>query len=117
MCDYCDCRLVPAIADLTADHELLLDLTTQLRVLLERHTRREEQGIFAALRDAGAGEYVDRFDRDHAVVESLLDELEGHIAVEESDLFPAARQLLGPAEWDEVERAHQEIPTAIGAST
>jgi hemerythrin-like domain-containing protein len=117
MCDYCDCRLVPAIADLTADHERLLDLTTQLRALLARHTRREEEGIFSALRDVGAGEYVDRFDRDHAVVESLLDELEGHIAVEESDLFPAARQLLGPAEWDEVERTHQEIPSAIGAST
>lgn len=117
MCDYCDCRLVPAIAELTADHELLLDLTTQLRVLLERHTRREEQGVFRALRDVGAGDYVDRFDRDHAVVESLLDELEGHIAVEESDLFPAARQLLGPADWDEVERAHQQFPTAIGAPT
>jgi len=47
MCDYCDCRLVPAIADLTADHE----------------------------------------------------------------------RLLGPAEWDEVERAHRENAAPIGGPT
>ena len=94
------------------------------------HGEREERGVFAALAAAGVDPaYVDRFTRDHDALHALLttasaggvdaalalaDLLDGHILREESDLFPAARQLLAPADWDLVEAANQ-TPTLEGA--
>lgn len=148
MCDYCDCRLVPAIADLTDDHEILLGLTARLRHALAHddgatvratvaalsaelaaHTDREERGIFAALRAADdlTGSYVGRFEAEHVDVHErlrpdaaagaltdVIAALEAHIAREETDLFPAARQVLSPSDWDAVERAHLDDP--VGAT-
>ncbi len=64
MCDYCGCRLIPPIADLSEEHDRLLDLAYRLRrlaedgmrdqamellegeftTLLDHHTDKEEQG-------------------------------------------------------------------------
>ena len=68
MCDYCSCREHDPIADLSADHERLLNLSARVRTalragdettagryladvvaLLEPHAAREERGLFAAL--------------------------------------------------------------------
>ena len=129
MCDYCGCRSEPEIAALSADHERLLALTAQLRRaheagdtapelvaelagMLAPHARREEHGVFAALIAEGIdADYVARFELDHSTLEELLargeasdmvrlvDLLEDHILREESDLFPAAHQLLGSVAW------------------
>ena len=68
--------------------------------------------MFAALIAEGIdADYVARFELDHSTLEELLahgdandmmrlvELLEDHILREESDLFPAAHQLLGSVAW------------------
>lgn len=69
MCSYCGCRALTEIADLTAQHEEIINATSPLRraaetqdhesikahvtsiiALLNPHTSQEELGIFAELR-------------------------------------------------------------------
>jgi hemerythrin-like domain-containing protein len=72
VCDYCGCRRNPAIDELSAEHDQLLDLLYGLRraakrgahtevvstldndvlPLLEAHTAKEEHGLFTELRTA-----------------------------------------------------------------
>jgi hypothetical protein len=92
--------------------------------LLAPHTYREEVGIFARLRAADVDEgYVARFEGDHREIDRqiiaaradhrsigrLLDEVAQHILDEETDMYPAARQLLAPSDWDAVDRAVAEL--------
>lgn len=138
MCDYCNCRSHPEIAELSAEHDrleaMLHELAarvsagdelgaqaslTALRGALERHAGREEGGVFAALRAVDVdGGYLDGFLEDHDALHGLVDGtggwreraaevtrlLHAHIQREESDLFPAAHQLLTPRQWDAVAR-------------
>jgi hemerythrin-like domain-containing protein len=86
-----------------------------LAAILEPHAHREEAGVFTQLRRADVDSaYVDLFESDHADLTAILgpalddpaaarhlaQHLAGHIAREESDLFPAAHQLLSPAQWE-----------------
>jgi hemerythrin-like domain-containing protein len=89
------------------------ELVDELAGMLGPHARREERGVFAALVAEGIdAEYVMRFEHEHDTLEELLagadrrqqvlrivDLLEDHILREESDLFPAAHQLLGSDAW------------------
>ncbi len=68
------------------------------------------------------------FERDHDEIHRLLAECSGgdwrqpaadlvhvlseHIAREESDLFPAAHQLLRPDQWDAVDAVAESFPPA-----
>ncbi len=88
-------------------------LVGELAGALGPHARREELGVFAALVAEGVdAEYVAVFERDHDVIHELLGRddassqvlrivelLEDHILREESDLFPAAHQMLGSEAW------------------
>lgn len=81
----------------------------RLRDLLDPHVRGEEAGIFQVAETLGLGsQYVDELEDDHRrfesllsdpalavdALESVLDEIYRHIAVEEYDLFPeVARNL------------------------
>jgi Hemerythrin HHE cation binding domain len=102
-----------------------------LKALLDHHTRREESGVFVQLRRADVdGRYVDRFEREHQELDQLLADcgepnwprqvellirlLGEHIAREESDLFPAAHQLLRPDQWDAVDAADATTPPPEG---
>jgi hemerythrin-like domain-containing protein len=100
-----------------ADVSALLD---EMGAALAHHTEREESGLFHTLRAIDVGpEYVGLFEHDHgylvdlldaarrdrAAVHGLLDGLEAHMSREEADMFPAAEQLLGPADWDAVDAA------------
>jgi hypothetical protein len=93
--------------------------------LLDDHARREERGVFAELREADVDDdYLAAFEGDHAALHGLLDEmsrpewqrparafadlLAEHILREESDLFPAAHQLLAPEQWAAVAAAIHE---------
>jgi hemerythrin-like domain-containing protein len=89
------------------------DVVAELARMLGPHARREERGVFAALLAEGIDtEYIQRFEHEHETLEELLsggdaplptlqlvELLEGHILREESDLFPAAHQLLGSDAW------------------
>jgi len=93
-------------------------LLHELRVEFEPHTRREEIGVFSVLADVGIdasyarrfkddhtdiADLLERSSNDHAVITGLLDRLDRHILEEESDVFPAARQLFAGAHWVEVQ--------------
>ena len=104
----------------SASDDELGALLDELAELLVRHAVREERGLLAMLGEVGVRDgYVSRFVHDHHHIDELvaaakadheriaaaLDEVSHHIAIEENDTFPAAVQVLGPAEWDEIERA------------
>lgn len=91
----------------------------ELHALLDPHAAREERGVFAQLRLADVGDgYVALFEDDHRLVHALAEQCQGpgweqaagdlvrvlgnHILREETDLFPAAHQLLTPRQWDAV---------------
>lgn len=78
--------------------------------------------MFTALHDTVTDEsYVGRFEKEHhvlhelsaasagpgwqAAARDLIRQLRDHIFREETDLFPAAHQLLSPAQWDLVDAA------------
>ena len=48
---------------------------------------------------------IRRARRDRRSVDDLVKSLEAHMVREETDMFPAAEQLLGPADWDAVDAA------------
>jgi hemerythrin-like domain-containing protein len=106
-----------ATDDADADLRPLLD---ELETALAHHTDREESGLFNVLRQIDVpAQYMGLFEHDHShlvdlihssqrdrgSVDALLDSLEAHMAREENDMFPAAEQLLGPADWEAVEAA------------
>ena len=151
VCDYCGCRGVPAIADLMAEHAALVDQAGHLRETLRSgdlaavrygltelvarltgHVRREEDGIFAALRSTG--EYIDEVDAledEHrdletaiaeldisspafaATVTRLLDDLDLHVQREELGIFPVSVVTLGAGGWNIVDEAHTRTPSFL----
>lgn len=130
-----------ALLDLAADVRTALgrgdraDALDQLRslgVLLDRHVRREERGVFAALTDAGEyleeigdleQEHVDfdtriqRLDPDDPSLAEHLDalfaDLSDHIDREDLGIFPVSVVTLGASGWDIVARAHGEEPSFL----
>jgi hypothetical protein len=91
MCDYCDCRHLSPIGELSEEHRLVIDLSdelrrtlpadearsratlTQLQEVLVGHLRKEDEGI---LRELAAyptmDSYLDRLADDHRVVRAGL---------------------------------------------
>lgn len=154
MCEHCGCRGVPPIAELMDEHYALLDDAHHLRQALaagdrtsaaarlsrlvehlDHHVRREEQGIFAALREQG--DYVDEVERlegehrafdaavesldpDHpgfeGVVADLLRELDEHIERENLGVFPVSVVTLGARGWELVENAREQLPTFVSST-
>ncbi|GAA2137098.1 hypothetical protein GCM10009844_03850 [Nocardioides koreensis] len=151
MCEHCGCRGVPPIAELMDEHLALLDEAHRVRRALgasdregafarlgdlvrhlAAHVRREEDGIFAALR--ADGEFVDEVDRlegehrgfDAAIaaldvdaadlearVSRLFRELDDHVERENLGIFPVSVVTLGATGWELVDRAHAETPTFL----
>ena len=116
MCDHCSCRQFRPIADLTAEHEVILVHAwkvaegddadgTQARALLhvlDEHVRKEELGLYPWLAETGdlAGDVLARLEAEHVEVRAEILEgrfdrrsfyaLAAHIEEEEMELFPAA---------------------------
>lgn len=118
------------------DREAALAELTGLVTRLGRHVRREEAGIFTALRDQG--DYVDEvaaLEAEHvdldtdiasldveapdfeARVARLFAVLDEHIEREDLGIFPVSVVTLGATGWETVERAHAEIPTFLTEDT
>jgi hemerythrin-like domain-containing protein len=144
MCEHCGCRGVEPIAELMDEHLALLDLgavvrrslanedraaaraaLSELAAQLGTHARREEAGVFRALKDQG--DFVDAvlalesehkdFDELLAALDAadpkweqrvlgLLAHLSEHIDQENLGIFPVAVVTLGAAGWETVGRAH-----------
>ena len=107
------------------------DLTGRVGRLFDRHARKEETGLFAQLAQAGeAGAAVARFESQHAdlragltgadptgggaALRAVLDELCRHADAEDTDLFPAAVQLLPNERWSAVAGAHAAVAAGAG---
>lgn len=97
MCSYCGCRAITVIAQLTSEHEAIINATGLLSraaavgdaaaaqtaaaavaALLEPHAAREEVGLFAELR--GDSEFtapIDSLCAEHRELDSLLAHLSG----------------------------------------
>lgn len=92
MCEYCGCQALDAIAELTAEHDLVVELSRQVRAalrvgdldaaaersravaaVLEPHTAVEEGALFPALA-ADFGDHVAALEAEHRLVESVLAE-------------------------------------------
>ncbi len=151
MCEYCGCRGVPPIAELMDEHTALveqadhvrrdlgagepsaaMDRLSHLVAHLDRHVKREEDGIFSAMRTAG--EFVDEIDalegehHDFAVaiagldqeapdfaarVTRLLDDLAVHVEREDLGIFPVSVVTLGASGWEIVAQAHTRSPSFL----
>lgn len=154
MCDHCGCRQVAPIAELMDEHTALLDEAYEVRkALAERdparamellrglvehlaqHVRREETGIFPALR--ATGEFLDEVDAlegEHRDLDSALEDLDPgapdfaqrvtdllhsldlHVQRENLGVFPVAIVTLGADGWNTIDRAHTATPTFLGGT-
>ena len=151
MCEYCGCREVEPIGELMDEHSALMDeahqivralgrgdhgvaasLLTRLVGHLTRHVRREEAGVFSALRDKGEFlEELAELEAEHRqfddairalhptapdfvdAVRQLLDDLGEHVEREDLGIFPVSVVTLGAAGWQVVDRAHAESPSFL----
>jgi len=154
MCEHCGCRQVAPIAELMDEHTALLDEAYEVRKALaerdraramqllrrlvghlDQHVRREETGIFPAMRETG--EFVDEVealedehrDLDAALdgldpdapdfaqrVTGLLHSLDLHVQRENLGVFPVAIVTLGAEGWNTIDRAHAATPTFLGGA-
>jgi len=146
MCDHCGCRSFPAIAELTGEHEDILDLAwtvseavragsavpefelVALRRLLDAHVMKEETGLYPLLIGEGdlSDELLGQLEEEHREIGAVLDAgrfdrkeyfaLAAHIETEESELFPCAMFAFDDERWDEMLRAHAEADEAVRSS-
>ena len=114
------------------DQTLAMSRLGRLVVHLGRHVRREEAGVFTALRDKG--EFLDELaelEAEHRqfddvisalhatapdfveAVTQLLDDLGEHVEREDLGIFPVSVVTLGAAGWAVVDRAHAESPSFL----
>jgi hemerythrin-like domain-containing protein len=137
MCDHCGCRAFPPIAELTAEHEKILQRAwavveaeragrtppasevDALVRLLDVHVRKEETGLYPELIARGdlSADQLAELEEEHRELHRALTAanfdrrayyaLAAHIEVEEMELFPAAMFGFDDEEWDAMDGAHR----------
>lgn len=155
MCEYCGCRQIEPLAELMDEHLALLDIASDVEIalrhrdhegartalrrlagLLDRHVRREEDGVFTALKQTG--EFLDEvaeLEQEHedlhvgladldpaepGVAEKIsvmFRHLSEHIDKEDLGIFPVSVVTLGSSGWDTVARVHGEQPSFLAEHT
>lgn len=95
MCDYCDCRRIPDVADPGAEYETIEELSDELLELVRTGSTRRGEAVerLPEVLDPHVGRSADP-NVDTAALEGLFEDLHPHIAVEQYDLFPTAVQVL-----------------------
>lgn len=151
MCEYCGCRQIAPLAELMDEHMALLDVASDVEIalrhrehdralahlrrladLLDRHVRREEEGVFTALK--ATGEFLDEvaeLEQEHLdfhaglgdldpadpsfseIVTAMFRHLSDHIDKEDLGIFPVSVVTLGASGWDTVARVHGEQPSFL----
>jgi hypothetical protein len=139
MCDHCGCREFPGIAELSAEHETILELAWQvaegeragqaadatvvgiLLDQLDRHVDKEELALYPLLISVGdlAPETSDALEDEHRSLRATLVDgrfdrrqyyaLAAHIEAEEMELFPAAMFAFDDETWDELDAVHRRV--------
>ncbi|WP_122261849.1 hemerythrin domain-containing protein [Ornithinimicrobium cerasi] len=145
MCTYCGCESITVIGRFMAEHTEIVNAAGSLRraceegnpsqvaaavdavgALLHPHTRAEEVGLFAVMRQQE--EFTDHIDSlcaehttldaqleriaagEHDLVDAFLHDLRHHVDREDNGLFPASAIALDGPDWDEVDRATPPVP-------
>lgn len=107
------------------------DATLQrLRDTLLPHTLREERGVFDVLATIDVDptyrrRFLDEHDAidvaleraiaDHRAIDPLVELVERHVFEEETDLYPAIRQVFAPSDWDRIDAVLGDLATnAVG---
>ena len=151
MCEYCGCRQIAPLAELMDEHMALLDIASDVQIaighrdhesavahlqrladLLDRHVRREEDGVFTALR--ATGEFIDEvaeLEQEHeefhtglasldpgdpelaVKVAAMFRHLSDHIDKEDLGIFPVSVVTLGASGWDIVTAVHSDQPSFL----
>ncbi|HET9090958.1 MAG TPA: hemerythrin domain-containing protein [Acidimicrobiales bacterium] len=112
MCDYCGCREVGVIGELSDDHELLMDLVARIRREIGRdragtasalselqsrlrlHLEREEEGIFVQLAaEPGFDAYLADLEGDHRSAREGLLSLEARSELSEAEVVGGLEEL------------------------
>src|SRR5688572_29682210 len=114
MCEYCGCRSLTAIDELTREHDLVHglfplmagDFPDQVAVLEAEHRR-----VDAVLGEAADGTPPDRTWPDRLL--ATLDMLRDHILKEQDGVFPAALINLSGADWDAVDAVRARVGTLL----
>lgn len=144
MCDHCGCRAFGPIAELTADHEHILERAwamvegewadeasheaarAELNRFLDLHAVKEEIGLYPLLISTGDldQERCDGLEAEHRYIHGLLDRaafdrrayfaLAAHIEEEEMELFSASRFAFGDEEWEAMDQAHHAAAHEFG---
>lgn len=133
MCDHCGCRSFAEIAELTAEHERILDLAWRvaehddaaaraaLLPLLAEHVAKEEQGLYPQLVDAGDldSQVLAVLEAEHRSIDAQAAgpgwnrrayyELAAHIEQEEMELFPAAMFSFDDDDWAALADTHRRL--------
>lgn len=139
MCDHCGCRDVGPTAELTAEHDEILGLAWQvaeaqrrgqapdqrvvgrLLEVRERHSTKEERGLFALVLEAGdcTPEQISTLEQEHLEQRAILEAgtftrddyyaLAAHVEEEEFELFPMAMFGFDDAMWDEMDSIHRGV--------
>ena len=137
MCDHCTCRTVPAIAELTAEHEKILERAwaaaeafgtddapaamRRLLAVLDSHVEKEERGLYPLLTETGDLTPAAReaFEAEHAelrqaLVTGAFDRhayyaLAAHAEAEENELFPVALFGFDDVDWEQMDAVHLEV--------
>jgi hemerythrin-like domain-containing protein len=94
MCEYCGCQSVPAIAELTAEHDQVVELVGQARAA---HRRSDLDGLIDACR-------------------SISTVLAVHTVAEEEGLFPAMAPDF-PDQIAALEADHRRIEAVLSGAT
>lgn len=139
MCNHCNCREYPAIAELSREHDEILALAVplaeatrtggaldanavrRLLEILQLHSAKEEAGLYPLL-IAEMDETPDAFDHledEHVEVLAAIGSgtfdhlalyaLQRHIEEEEEVLFSGALFYFDGATWDDLDAAHQRV--------
>jgi hemerythrin-like domain-containing protein len=114
------------------DHALAMAELTHLAGHLDRHVRREEAGVFAALRaEEDFNDELAELEEEHRVLDAavvglyteapgfadaltrLLDDLDVHVEREELGIFPVSVVTLGAAGWATIDQAHSRSPSFL----
>lgn len=141
MCDHCGCREFPPIAELTAEHEEILDLAWSvaeaertgdtlppghldaLDRLLGAHVVKEETGLYPLLTAEGdlSADLLTSLEEEHREIAAALASasfgrkeyfaLAAHIETEETELFPFAMFGFGDEQWESMVSAHRLAET------
>ena len=136
MCDHCGCRAFAPIAELTAEHEVILAAAwalaeatrsghpaeagsrLELLAVLDLHAAKEEAGLYPELVALGglSEQERDELEAEHLVLRAVVADgefdrrayyaLAAHIEVEELELFSAARFSFDERDWDAMADAH-----------